>query len=185
VVREVSPAGRAHPDPTVRELNEYATALEKRLTKLLQRPVQVAYGRPVLGADQISRSYTEARMALDLGERLRIDRVCGFDDMRVDSALLGLAQDAAGRVFADDVLAPLRADRGSLLEVAREYVSAGGNVNESARRLGIPATPCCTSSTGSRDSSSATSARPTPSSRSGWRCGSRYSPRRLSSLPAT
>lgn len=137
VVREVSPAGRAHPDPTVRELNEYAVALEKRLEKLLQRPVQVAYGRPVLGADQISRSYSEARMALDLGERLRLDRVCGFDDLRVDSALLGLAQDAAGRVFAEDVLAPLRADRGSLLEVAREYVSAGGNVNESARRLGI------------------------------------------------
>lgn len=137
VVREVSPGGRTHPDPTVRELHEYAVALERRLGKLLQRPVQVAYGRPVRGADQIARSYSEARMALDLGDRLRLDRVCGFDDLRVDSALLGLAQDSVGRGFAEDVLAPLRTDRGALLDVAREYVAAGGNVNESARRLGI------------------------------------------------
>lgn len=138
VVREVSPAGKTHPDPTVRELHEYAVALERRLAKLQPRPVQVAYGRPVKGAENIARSYSEARIALDLGERLRMQRVCGFDDLRVDSALLGLAQDSAGRAFFDDVLAPLRHDRsGTLLDVAREYVTAGGNVNESARRLGI------------------------------------------------
>jgi sugar diacid utilization regulator len=138
VVRQVSPAGKTHPDPTLKELRDFATGLEKRLTKLLQRPVHVAYGRPVEGAEQIVHSYREARIALDLGERLRMERVCGFADLRVDSALLGLAQEPAGKSFFADVLDPLRQDRsGTLLDVAREYVSAGGNVNESARRLGI------------------------------------------------
>ena len=138
VVRQVSPAGRTHPDPTAHELRDYATGLERRLARLLQRPVHVAYGRPVKGAEQIVLSYREARIALDLGERLRMERVCGFADLRVDSALLGLAREPAGKSFFTDVLEPLRQDRsGTLLDVAREYVAAGGNVNESARRLGI------------------------------------------------
>jgi DNA-binding PucR family transcriptional regulator len=98
----------------------------------------VAYGRPVRGADQISRSYTEARLALDLGERLRLREVCGFDDLRVDSVLLELAQEADGREFSAELLDPLRNERdGSLLEVARVYVEAGGNLNEAARRLSV------------------------------------------------
>jgi sugar diacid utilization regulator len=138
VVRQVSPASRVHPDPTLRELRDFAVGLERRLARLLQRPVHVAYGRPVKGAEQIVHSYREARIALDLGERLRMERVCGFADLRVDSALLGLAREPAGKSFFTDVLEPLRQDRsGTLLDVAREYVAAGGNVNESARRLGI------------------------------------------------
>ena len=64
-------------------------------------------------------SYREARVALDLRERLRVEQVCGFDDLRVDSALLSLARERTGRAFADDTLRPLRDDRGgALLDIA-------------------------------------------------------------------
>jgi sugar diacid utilization regulator len=138
VVRQVSPSRRGQPDPAVEELRNYATVLDRRLAERTQRDVLVAYGRPVSGADAIGESYREARVALDLRERLHVDQVCGFADLRVDSVLLELAQQPAGREFSAELLDPLRNERdGSLVEVARSYVEAGGNLNEAARRLSV------------------------------------------------
>jgi sugar diacid utilization regulator len=138
VVRQVSPSRRGQPDPAVDELHTYATVLDRRLRERTQRDVLVAYGRPVAGAEAIGESYREARVALDLRQRLRVDEVCGFADLRVDSVLLELAQQQAGREFAAELLDPLRNERdGSLVEVARAYVEAGGNLNEAARRLSV------------------------------------------------
>ena len=138
VVRQVSPSRRGQPDPAVDELRDYATVLDRRLAERFQRSVLVAYGRPVAGAEAIGESYREARVALDLRQRLHVDGVCGFADLRVDSVLLELAQQEAGRNFAAEVLDPLRTERdGSLAEVARVYIEAGGNLNEAARRLSV------------------------------------------------
>ncbi len=138
VVRPVSAVPRSHRDPALDDLRAYATALEQRLGQIARRPVLVAFGRPVVGAEQIVESYREARVALDLRERLKVDHVCGFADLRVDSALLDLAQAPAGRSFADDILEPLRQERGgALLEATRTYVEAGGNLNEASRKLGV------------------------------------------------
>jgi len=141
VIGVVRPLGQ--PDRVLREVNPkelraYAAALEKRLGKIAGRDVAVAFGRPRRGAEQIMESYREARVALDLRERLRLDHPCGFDDLRVDSVLLDLAQDGPGRAFADDILRPLRGDAsGGLLEAAQTYVEAGGNLNEAARRMNV------------------------------------------------
>jgi len=98
----------------------------------------VAFGRPATGADAIVESYREARIALDLRQRLQVPDVCGFADLRVDSVLLELAQQQEGQEFSDEFLDPLRAERdGSLVEVARVYVESGGNLNEAARRLTV------------------------------------------------
>ena len=138
VVREVPPSGRGRPDPATEELRAYATALEQKLRDRGQNPVKVAFGRPEVTAEAIVESYREARIALDLRQRLGVDEVCGFADLRVHSVLLDLAQHAAGQGFADELLGPLRDDRdGSLVEVARMYVEAGGNLNEAARRLNV------------------------------------------------
>jgi len=138
VVRPVSPPSRAHRDTNPEDLRAYATALEQRLSRVSRRQVRISYGRPVRGAEKIMESYREARVALDLRERLEVKTVCGFEDLRVDSALLDLAQDHAGRNFAEDILRPLRDDRGgALLEVAQAYVEAGGNLNEASRRLSV------------------------------------------------
>jgi sugar diacid utilization regulator len=138
VIRQVSTARRGHTDPAVSELREYATALDRRLGERRQSEVVVAFGRPVEGADGIVESYREARVALELRERLQVTEVCGFADLRVDSVLLDLAQHEKGREFCHEMLEPLRAERdGSLVDVARVYVEAGGNLNEAARRLSV------------------------------------------------
>jgi sugar diacid utilization regulator len=138
VVRPVSAVKRGQPDPAVTELRDYATALDRRLEQRTQRPVLVAFGRPVTGAGAIVESYREARVALELHQRLHVADVCGFADLRVDSVLLELAQQQAGREFSAEILDPLRNERdGGLVEVARVYVEAGGNLNEAARRLSV------------------------------------------------
>src|SRR5690349_5541734 len=85
VVRQVSSARRGQTDPAVDEMREYATVLDRRLRDRSQRDVAVAYGRPVEGAAGIVESYREARIALELRQRLRVTEVCGFADLRVDS----------------------------------------------------------------------------------------------------
>lgn len=138
VIRQVSPSRRGQPDPAATELRDYAKALDRRLTERTQRSVLVAFGRPVSGAEAITESYREARIALDLRQRLQVEEVCGFADLRVDSALLALAQQDGGREFSEEMLGPLREERdGSLVNVARVYVEAGGNLNETARRLSV------------------------------------------------
>lgn len=138
VVRPIVTPNRAHRDTNPEELRAYAVGLEKRLAKISGREVRVAFGRPRRGAEKIMESYREARVALDLRERLHLDEACGFDDLRVDSVLLDLSQDSAGRLFAEDILRPLQGDSGGgLLEVAQTYVEAGGNLNEAARRINV------------------------------------------------
>ncbi len=138
VVRPIVTPNRAHRDTNPEELRTYAVTLEKRLARISGREVRVAFGRPRRGAEKIMESYREARVALDLRERLDLDEACGFDDLRVDSVLLDLSQDHAGRLFADDILRPLQGDSGGgLLEVAQTYVEAGGNLNEAARRINV------------------------------------------------
>src|SRR5690606_9552829 len=97
VVRQVSPTRRGQADPALNELRDYAQALDRRLADRTQREVLVAYGRPVVGAEAIVESYREARVAVDLRQRLRVSEVCGFADLRVDSVLLDLAQQEAGQ----------------------------------------------------------------------------------------
>lgn len=138
VVRQVSASRRGHQDPAEQELRDYANALERRLRDRTQHTVLVAFGRPETGADAIMESYREARIALDLRQRLDIAEICGFADLRVHSVLLDLAQQEGGQEFSEEILAPLREDRdGGLVQVARVYVEAGGNLNEAARRLNV------------------------------------------------
>jgi sugar diacid utilization regulator len=138
VVRQVSPSRRGQQDRGMEQLREYATALEQKLRDRSQQSVLVAFGRPEDGADAIVDSYREARIALDLRQRLAVEEVCGFADLRVHSVLLDLAQQSAGQGFVEEMLGPLREDRdGGLADVARVYVEAGGNLNEAARRLNV------------------------------------------------
>jgi sugar diacid utilization regulator len=138
IVRPVSPPRRSQPHPGDAELHSYAHALERRLSGQTDHTVLIAYGRPVRSADSILESYREARIALDLRQRLNVQQVCGFADLRVDSVLLDLAQAHGGREFATEVLGPLEGERdGSLVGVIQVYIESGGNLNEAARRLAI------------------------------------------------
>ena len=137
VVREVAPLGRSGPDRGARELSAFATALSLRLQGQTERAVLVGFGRPVQGADQISQSYREARLALGLSAQLGLSGPAGFSDLRVHSTLLDLAQQDNGRSFAAEMLAPLREAHGDLEDAVRTYIEAGGNLNQAARTLSV------------------------------------------------
>ncbi|SCG73382.1 PucR family transcriptional regulator [Micromonospora inositola] len=141
VVRQVNPTGRRDsPDAQDRALADFARTLQAELERRTQRPVAVAHGRCVGGAGRIFDSYREARIALGIRNRLGMDQVCGFQDLRVFAALVELAESPQGRAFARDMLAPLRDSRagGSGLEQAViAYVASGGNLNAAARELHI------------------------------------------------
>jgi sugar diacid utilization regulator len=141
VVRQVDPAGRRDsPDAQDRALADFARALHLELERRTHRRVAVAYGRCVVGAGRIFDSYREARIALGIRNRLGMDQVCGFQDLRVFATLVELAESPQGRAFARDMLAPLRGSQagGSDLEQAViAYVASGGNLNAAARELHI------------------------------------------------
>ncbi|MCW3820420.1 helix-turn-helix domain-containing protein [Micromonospora sp. DR5-3] len=141
VVRQVDPAGRRDsPDAQDRALADFARALQADLERRTQRRVAVAYGRCVGGAGRIFDSYREARIALGIRNRLGMDQVCGFQDLRVFAALAELAESPQGQAFARDLLAPLRGSRAGgngLEEAVIAYVASGGNLNAAARELHI------------------------------------------------
>jgi sugar diacid utilization regulator len=141
VVRQVEVPGRgASPDAANREMGAFANLLDQELTRRARHPVAVAYGRPVVGAMKIFDSYREARLTLALRNRLGIEEVCGFQDLRVYATLTELATSSNGIAFARDVLAPLRTQRHGpegLEQAVLAYIRNGGNLNAAARELHI------------------------------------------------
>ena len=141
VVRELSAPDRGAPaDADDQALAEYAIRLESELARRAGVSVLVAYGRVVSGAAAIPQSYRDARVALGLRQRLRIDRVCGFGDLRIYATLADLAVSPAGKAFASEMLAPLQSSRAGAEDLERvviEYIETGGNVNATARNLHI------------------------------------------------
>lgn len=142
VVREAARRGTmGTPDNALTAVAEYAAALHRYLSRRKDqgdRPVRVAYGRPVVGALAVPDSYREARLAHGLQGRLGLAPVCGYQELRVHAVLEEVAASRTGRSFAVDVLAPLRdPSAGELESTVLAYVAAGGNVNAAARDLHI------------------------------------------------
>jgi sugar diacid utilization regulator len=112
VIRQVdvrADAGAA--DTANKELAEYAAALEQELSRRIRHSVAVGFGRPVRGADRITDSYREARLALGLHHRLGMTAYCGFSELRVYAVLSELAGNPQALAFSRDVLGPLRTQR--------------------------------------------------------------------------
>jgi sugar diacid utilization regulator len=139
VIREVPAASGQRPDRAggVALVAEYATALARELERQSGRRPTVTYGRPASGARGISGSYREARIALQVCERLQITEVSGYPELRVFATLADVAASPQGRAFAAEVLTPLRRDGpgGDLERTVLAYLSSGGNLNAAARSL--------------------------------------------------
>lgn len=141
VIRQVN--GRRRPagsDAADRALAEYATALERDLTRRSGHPVSVAWGRAVPGAHRIIDSYREARMALELHNRLGLRHASGFADLRLFATLAELADNDKAQAFARDLLAPLRSHPAGVADLEQSvitYIKSGGNLNAAARELHI------------------------------------------------
>jgi DNA-binding PucR family transcriptional regulator len=141
VIRQVAPARRAGGVEAAKQaLASYASVLEHELERRTRHPVAVAFGRPVVGAEQIFTAYREARIALGLHQRLGLKQACGFQDLRVFALLAELGETPAAAAFTRDVLAPLRSVRGGgadLEHAVTTYIESGGNLNAAARTLHI------------------------------------------------
>jgi sugar diacid utilization regulator len=101
------------------------------------RPWRVATGRPHPGSYGIARSYEEAREALLLAERLKLDAATvDAQDMLVYRVLV---RDQAAIVdLIQAVLGPLRSARGGaepLMKTLESYFASGEVATETARRL--------------------------------------------------
>ncbi|MET8472235.1 helix-turn-helix domain-containing protein [Streptomyces sp. NPDC006422] len=116
----------------------FGRQLQRLVSERMSSGVQVAYGRPALGAAGVAASYREARIALELSGRVRVAEVCGYDELQVFAAVEAAANSAQGREFAHEVLEPLRradGQTGNLEEVVLAYIAESGNLNAAARRL--------------------------------------------------
>jgi sugar diacid utilization regulator len=103
------------------------------------RDWRVSTGRPYPGSYGIARSYEEAREALKLADRLRLDApVVDARDMLVYRVLV---RDQAAIVdLIQAVLAPLTQARGGaepLLQTLEAYFATGEVATEAARRLNV------------------------------------------------
>ncbi len=142
VIRQVDPPSRGAdvPQTATVALAQYARALERELNRRIRHPVAVGYGRPVKGADRVTESYREARLALGLHRRLGMTESCGFQELRVYAILSQLTGNNQAQAFVHDVLGPLRAHRhgsADLEQAVMTYIEAGGNLNAAARTLHI------------------------------------------------
>jgi sugar diacid utilization regulator len=98
---------------------------------------RVAAGRPHLGAYGIARSYEEAREALTLAERLRLDTDAVHGRDLLVYRVIGRDQ-AAIADLVHSVLTPLTQARGGaepLLQTLQAYFATGEVATETARRL--------------------------------------------------
>ncbi|NIZ90979.1 PucR family transcriptional regulator [Kineococcus rubinsiae] len=115
--------------------------VSSRVREALGRPDggrwRAGVGRRGSGPGAVVSSYDEARRALDLGVRLRLeDPVADASDLLVFEVLL--RDRAAARDLVESVLAPLRDVRGGAepyLATIETYFDTGGNATETARRL--------------------------------------------------
>jgi sugar diacid utilization regulator len=103
------------------------------------REWRVSTGRPYPGSYGIARSYEEAREALTLADRLRLDTaVVDAEDMLVYRVLI---RDQAAIVdLIQAVLAPLTEARGGaepLLATLEAYFATGEVATDAARRLNV------------------------------------------------
>jgi sugar diacid utilization regulator len=126
----------ALPAPT---MDDAIAAAHRVLTSGDRRPQKVwlVLGRAYPGPSGVARSFTEARDALALAQRLRLpEPVVKAEDLLVYQVLL--RDRAAVCDLIDHVLTPLRQARGGagpLLETLETYFGTGGNTTRTAQLL--------------------------------------------------
>lgn len=141
VIRQVAIGpGQGAATDGIEQIAKYAKALSTELSRGLGHRVPVTYGRPSSDAFTIPGSYREARVALGVCERIGLQDVSGYPELRVFAVLADIATTSQAKAFAKEVLTPLRrreGDSGRLDHAVLAYVEEGGNLNAAARRLGF------------------------------------------------
>jgi sugar diacid utilization regulator len=130
--------GEPSATPSPRGRPDVEAVLQAELRRVGKRSQwRVAAGRPHLGAYGIARSYEEAREALTLAERLRLDTDAVHGRDLLVYRVIGRDQ-AAIADLVHSVLTPLTQARGGaepLLQTLQAYFATGEVATETARRL--------------------------------------------------
>jgi hypothetical protein len=127
------------PSLSPQTLDAVLTAAHRALTSgdRWRKQAWLVLGRPHSGPSGVARSFSEARNALDLAERLRLPQpIVRTEDLLIYQVLL--RDRAAVCDLIDTVLTPLRQARGGaepLLETLETYLGSGGNTTRTAQRL--------------------------------------------------
>ncbi|MEH3132132.1 MAG: helix-turn-helix domain-containing protein [Mycolicibacterium neoaurum] len=123
-------------DERRREMAHYAGAMACELENRRGAAVAVSYSRPASGAQAVSGSYREARIALGIARRLHLTGAISYQDLRSFTVLAEVAETDQSRALVTDILGPLRAAP-DLREFLTGYLANGGNVNATARALNV------------------------------------------------
>ena len=126
------------PDAAARrqEMAHYAGAMSEELENRRGAAVAVSYSRPAPGAQAVSGSYREARIALGIARRLNLTGAVSYQDLRSFTVLADVAETEQSRALVTDILGPLRATP-DLRDFVTGYLANGGNVNATARALNV------------------------------------------------
>lgn len=119
-----------------REMVHYAEAMAGELEHRRGSAVVVCYSRPVSGAQAVSASYREARIALGIARRLALTGAVSYQDLRSFTVLAEIAETEQSKALVNDILGPLRGAP-DLRDFLTGYLSNGGNVNATARALNV------------------------------------------------
>jgi DNA-binding PucR family transcriptional regulator len=119
-----------------REMVHYAEAMAGELENRRGAAVAVSYSRPAGGAQAVSATYREARIALGIARRLGLTGAVSYQDLRSFTVLAEIAETEQSKALVNDILGPLRATP-DLREFLTGYLAHGGNVNATARVLNV------------------------------------------------
>lgn len=119
------------------ELDQIAQTIADRLESLVENRVRIAYGNPVTELKDVSRSYKEAKMALDVGKIFYADKqIASYTKLGIGRLVyqlpLPLCQMFMKEVFGDHM--PEAFDEETLITI-NKFFENSLNVSETARQL--------------------------------------------------
>ncbi|EOM75284.1 PucR family transcriptional regulator [Rhodococcus rhodnii] len=117
------------------EVRRYAEAMANDLTVRGHSSSAVAFGAAAAGAARIRESYREARVALDIADRMHMSGAIAYRELRSFGVLEQIAESERSRQFTADVIGPVRGTE--LHAILLAYLEQGGNVNAAARELNM------------------------------------------------
>ncbi|SON59076.1 Purine catabolism regulatory protein [Mycobacterium simulans] len=121
-------------------LSHEMAALAQSMCRALElrcgKAVAVAYGQPARGAGEVSDSYRDAQIALDIAHRLGRTCATSHQDLRSFTMLAEIADSEESRQLIQQFVEPLRSGP-NLLETLTGYLARGGNITDAARALDV------------------------------------------------
>ena len=122
---------------TNRDIDKYAKNIEECLNKEGIKDVHIAYGTNVKEIKEVSRSYKEAKMALDVGKIFFAERdIIAYSELGIGRLIyqlpVNLCRMFIQEIFGDDI--PKELDDEMLMTVNKFY-NNNLNVSETARQM--------------------------------------------------